>query len=222
MNIQIRRMKRKTVGIYITKDGAVEIRAPYGVPNAEIDRIVREKEALIASHQSTMLERSQMRESYRLQPGGSLLFRGRDYPVERSQTNRVSFDGTQFLIPNAPMEALRPLLAELYRQAAKKLLPAAAEHYAPLVGQMPAQVRITSAKTRWGSCSAKGGLNFSWRLLFARQDVIDYVVVHELAHLVEFNHSPRFWTLVESILPDYRERSEDLAALQETLLQQGW
>lgn len=222
MEHQIRRMKRKTVGIYITKDGAVEIRAPYGVPKAEIDRIVREKEAWIASHQSTMLERNQMRDTYCLQPGGSLLFRGRDYSVERSQTSRVFFDGEQFLIPDVPMEALRPALAELYRQAARKLLPAVAEHYAPLVGKKPAQVRITSAKTRWGSCSAKGCLNFSWRLLFARQDVIDYVVVHELAHLVEFNHSPRFWALVESILPDYRERRQALAALQETLLQQGW
>ena len=96
------------------------------------------------------------------------------------------------------------------------------ERFAPLVGKAPQQVRITSAKTRWGSCSAKGGLNFSWRLLLAPPEAVDYVVVHELAHLVEFNHSPRFWAIVKGILPDYKARRQSLKAVQETLLRQGW
>jgi len=96
------------------------------------------------------------------------------------------------------------------------------ERFAPLVGKAPQQVRITSAKTRWGSCSAKGGLNFSWRLLCAPPEAMDYVVVHELAHLIEFNHSSRFWAIVEGILPDYKARRQSLKEVQESLLRQGW
>lgn len=222
MQYRIKRMRRKTTGIYITEDGSVEIRAPYGVPEAEIDRFAREKEDWIRAHQAAVRERNRQREAYCLQPGGSLLFLGRERPLAPSQTNRLTFDGERFLIPDAPMEILRPAVAALYRQAARQLLPEIAARYTPLVGREPAQIRISSAKTRWGSCSAQGGLSFSWRLMFATPGAIDYVVVHELAHLVEFNHSPRFWALVEAILPDWRERRQSLAAIQETLQRQGW
>lgn len=154
MDYQMKRMKRKTVGIYITKEGSVEVRAPYSAPKAEIDRFVREKEAWILSHQAKALERKQMQDSYKIQPGGPVLFLGREYPSERSQNRAVSFN--------------------------------------------------------------------AWRLMFAPPEEIDYVAVHELAHLIELNHSPRFWAIVEAILPDYRARRQALAELQEILLRQGW
>lgn len=222
MDYSLRRMQRKTVGIYITKEGVVEVRAPHNVPKTEIDRFVREKGQWIKTQQAKVRERLQAREAYTLRPGGTLLFLGREYPVEQALTNTVSFDGKRFLLPDAPEEALRDALAGIYRQSAQNLLPKAVERLAPLVGRRPAQTRVTSAKTRWGSCSGKGGLNFSWRLMFASPEVIDYVVVHELAHLIEFNHSPRFWALVESVLPDWRDRRQALTALQEMLLRQGW
>ena len=83
-------------------------------------------------------------------------------------------------------------------------------------------LKVHRMKTRWGSCSAKGGLNFSWRLLCAPPEAMDYVVVHELAHLIEFNHSSRFWAIVEGILPDYKARRQSLKEVQESLLRQGW
>lgn len=93
MDYQMKRMKRKTVGIYITKEGSVEVRAPHSAPKAEIDRFVREKEAWILPHQAKALERKQMRDSYKIQPGGSVLFLGREYPSERSNIGR--FPSTQ-------------------------------------------------------------------------------------------------------------------------------
>ena len=126
------------------------------------------------------------------------------------------------MLPDLPEAELRAALVDFYRKAAKALLPSAVERFATLVGKAPQQVRITSAKTRWGSCSAKGGLNFSWRLLCAPPEAMDYVVVHELAHLIEFNHSSRFWAIVEGILPDYKARRQSLKEVQESLLRQGW
>ena len=86
----------------------------------------------------------------------------------------------------------------------------------------PTAIKINGAKTRWGSCSAKKSLNFSWRLIMADDDVIDYVVVHELAHIAEMNHSARFWALVEGALPDYQSRKAKLKALQQRLSIEDW
>ena len=105
-----------------------------------------------------------------------------------------------------------PALEARLRIKAKEILPERVAYYAHLMGVTPAQIKITSARTRWGSCSSKGNLNFSWRLMLAGEREIDYVVVHELAHLREMNHSPRFWAVVEAALPDYRERRKSLTA----------
>ena len=72
------------------------------------------------------------------------------------------------------------------------------------------EVRISGAKTRWGSCSRKGTINFTYRLMFVPEELADYVVVHELAHLKEMNHSGRFWSVVEQVMPDYRARRKKL------------
>ncbi len=92
------------------------------------------------------------------------------------------------------------------KKTAKELLPQKVAYYANLMGLKYGRITITSAKTRFGSCSSKGNLSFSFRLMLYPEEAIDYVVVHELAHLVELNHSPRFYKVVENILPDYKER----------------
>ena len=101
-----------------------------------------------------------------------------------------------------PDEARR---AELIRRAKEELPPKVA-YYAQLMGVQPTGVRITSARTRFGSCSGKNSLCFSWRLMEYPEAAVDYVVVHELAHITHKNHGPRFWALVERYMPDYRAR----------------
>jgi predicted metal-dependent hydrolase len=95
---------------------------------------------------------------------------------------------------------------DTYRALARRIIPERVRYYSELTGLRPGKVRINNAKKRWGSCGARGSLNFPWRLVLTSPEVIDYVVVHELVHLVERNHSKRFWRRVEQILPDYRVR----------------
>ena len=95
--------------------------------------------------------------------------------------------------------------AELIRRA-KTELPRKVRHYADLMGLHPAGLKITSARTRFGSCSGKNSICFSWRLMDYPEPAVDYVVVHELAHIAHHDHSPQFWALVERYLPDYRQR----------------
>lgn len=99
-----------------------------------------------------------------------------------------------------------PALEAQYRKEARRRITERAAYFAEKMGVDYGRIAIKAAKTRWGSCSAQGNLNFHWKLILMPPAILDYVVVHELAHRIEMNHSPRFWTQVERILPDYRER----------------
>ena len=96
------------------------------------------------------------------------------------------------------------------RKKAKVVLSQKAQHYANIMGLKYGRITITGATTRFGSCSGKGNISFSYRLMLYPEEAIDYVVVHELAHLVEMNHSDKFYKIVESVLPDYKQRQKML------------
>ena len=109
-------------------------------------------------------------------------------------------------------------LAEL-TQLAKEELPQRAAHFAPLLGVTYGRITVRHQKTRWGSCSGKKNLNFNCLLMLAPEGVRDYVVVHELCHLLEMNHSKKFWSLVETIMPNYRESRQWLRTRGRELIQ---
>lgn len=100
-----------------------------------------------------------------------------------------------------------------YRNLAREVLGARTGYYARKMGVTYGRISIREQKTRWGSCSSAGNLNFNWKLVLMPPELLDYVVVHELAHRKEMNHSPRFWAIVERELPDYCNRREKLKIL---------
>jgi predicted metal-dependent hydrolase len=117
----------------------------------------------------------------------------------------------QWIERNIARQAARPrpvvlttVEREQWRRVARERISERCRHFSELTGYQPTKVRITSARTRWGSCAAKGTVNFSWRLAMTPPEVMDYVIVHELAHLAELNHSARFWQRVSQIVPDHR------------------
>jgi predicted metal-dependent hydrolase len=103
------------------------------------------------------------------------------------------------------------------RKEAKAILQQKCLQFSGIMGLRPGNIRINSAKTRWGSCSRKGDVNFTYRLMFVPEELIDYVVVHELAHLKEMNHSARFWSVVEGIMPDYKARRKKLREFEHSI-----
>ena len=107
-----------------------------------------------------------------------------------------------------PDYVAHPELEAAYRKRARTQLEARAAYYAGLMGVTYNRIAIRAARTRWGSCSAKGNLNFNWKLALMPEEILDYLVVHELAHRVEMNHSPAFWAVVAEEIPDYKTRRE--------------
>jgi len=112
--------------------------------------------------------------------------------------------------PAAPDRETQPrsLLIDWYREHAQQRLAEKTGRYAGMIGVRPRSMRLKSCKSRWGSCSAKGDISYNWCIILAPHRIVDYVVVHELCHLLEPNHSPRYWKHVERHVPDYRERRE--------------
>lgn len=103
-------------------------------------------------------------------------------------------------------ELIKEMLTKWYKDSFGDIVRERIEKYSPELNVAPAKIFIKNQKTRWGSCSTKGNINLNWLLVMTPLEIIDYVIVHELSHLKVMNHSQEFWTLVESILPDYKER----------------
>lgn len=216
------RSKRKTVALYV-RGGGVEVRAPLKMPKSDIDKFVASKEKWITERLAKSGELAARRESFELNFGGLIAYRGKQYPIEAKSGNRVGFDGAAFYMPpGLPPGQIKSACAQIYRMLAKRDLTEKTLAFAERMAVVPAAVKINGAKTRWGSCSGRKSINFSWRLIMADDGVIDYVVVHELAHLSEMNHSARFWAIVGNVLPDYKERQARLKALQKRLAAEDW
>ncbi len=191
------------MALIVEHDGTLTVRAPMRVPNAEIDAFVREKAAWI------IRTRQKMKSAIETTPkqyadGEKFLFLGSSFDLKlvRPQRPSLKFDNGFRLSINAQKRRER-VFTRWYKERAFEIITERVAEYAKQYGFSPKQVKITSARTRWGSCSPNGTLNFTWRLVMAPLEVIDYVVVHELAHLRVKNHSRKFWRVVESILPEY-------------------
>ncbi len=213
------RSKRKTIAICIDREGNVTVRAPLKAPSTVIERFVGEKQEWISQKTALMINRKEERAAFRFGPGSELPLLGRSYPIALG--NEASFDGQRFILPSGDGDSVRPQLMRLYKDIAGKMILSRVEMFSSRTGWVPTGVRIGSANTSWGSCSGKNRLNFTWKLVTAEPGVIDYVIVHELAHLKEHNHSEKFWRLVESVLPDYRKRRAKLRELEEKLQKIG-
>ncbi len=141
-------------------------------------------------------------------PGAALPVSGRLLTVEARPGPRrpPAIEGERLALSGAG--AAGPRIAAWLKMRARAALAEAAHRHAATLGAKPGRLSLRDTKGRWGSCTSRGDLSFSWRLAMAPPEVLDYVAAHEAAHLIEMNHGPRFWALVEKISPDWR-RSRD-------------
>lgn len=221
-DFSLTRSRRKTLAICV-RDGIVEIRAPMNLPKREIEKFISSKEKWISDKLAESRLNMEFRQAFAPNYGDALIYRGKECPLVPASVGGAGFyDGAFHVPPDLPPEDIKAACVKIYRLLAKRDLTAKVIDFAAGMNVTPTAVKISCAKTRWGSCSNKKSLNFSWRLIMADDDLIDYVVVHELAHIREMNHKARFWAIVEGVLPDYRERRARLPALQRRLSGEDW
>jgi len=214
---------RRGATLRVNRDGRVEVRAPRGMPRSEIERFVNAHRDWIERNLARILPRAEAKAAFKVDYGSALRLLGHTFPLAARDGTRAGFDGSCFFAPpGLQSERLQQVCVNTYRRYAADHIPKRVTYFAEIMHAHYDGVKINSAKARWGSCSGKCGLNFSWLLIMAPPEVVDYVVVHELSHTFEHNHSDRFWAVVERALPDWRQREAGLKPLQEQLSTENW
>jgi len=204
---QIIRTKRRTIALIVNHDGTLIVRTPLRATQKQIENVVKQKEDWIKSKQKLV------KATYaRFMPkeyinGEEFMYLGTPYRLEIVYgSNQPLHLAEHFYLSHSVLPRAEKIFKGWYIAQAKKVIPGQVKAYADRYGFVYRKVNITNAQTRWGSCSPHGSLNFSWRLIMAPVAVIDYVVVHELLHLHEKNHSRRFWEKVKNIMPGYDQQ----------------
>ena len=224
VDYELLRSRRRTMTFSVSPTG-LSVRAPFGMSQPSIEAAVQEKARWIVSKLGGMQQREERMAALRMdwQTGAQLAYLGGTLHVRvDSQAAQETLTATEDIggswvltlaLPAAASEKkIRDTTKKWMVQQAMVYYTARMNHFAPLLGVRWRTLTLTNANTRWGSAKADGSIRLHWRLMQFSPEVIDYVVAHELSHLRELNHSPRFWATLASVLPDYEARQKQLKA----------
>lgn len=206
---QLIRSNRKTISIQIQRDGQVLVRAPLRAPEHLIRAFVESKRDWI-NEKKLLAAQSTVQPARKFAQGETFLLLGKPLPlrVVTGQTVALSLQESGLCLSSRALPRAQAVFEAWYKAQAARVFAERAQFFAARHGFRYEKLRITSARTRWGSCSSRGVLSFTWRLVMAPLDVLDYVVIHELAHLKVKNHSAVFWAEVARLMPDYKSRRD--------------
>jgi predicted metal-dependent hydrolase len=207
------RSRRRSIGLQISQHG-LRISAPLHTPLAHIDSVLQQKAGWITKKLAQWQDKKSLALVWSLDAAYPLL--GEPWQLALNPSGELA------MTQSSGQESPQPLAIELtprhietfvmswYQQQAVTCFKQRIELYAPKLALSTPPFRLSQAKTRWGSCNSRGVINLNWRLIQLPLHLVDYVVAHELAHLIEMNHSKAFWEVVERVCPGYREARREL------------
>lgn len=214
--------RRKTVGIYVSPKAGVVVRAPRSLEAERIKDLIRKRAQWIITKQEFINTHSQLHPEKEFVSGESFFYLGRQYRLKVLKTASKQAESCKLmsgrffigihgdLSSAETREAVKEALMGWYIGRAKEKIPERVELYARQIGKWPERIEIKDQKSRWGSCSRHGVVRFNWKIIMAPVTVLDYVIVHELCHLIHQSHSARFWQKVQTIIADYTMRRKRL------------
>lgn len=222
------RNRKKTMAIKISPGGEVTVLAPQDLSEDKILAIVQKKAQWIIEKQEAVGRRN-FESAKEFVSGEAYPYLGREYRLkvirkapgkdERCElvNGRLRVEISQNLIYEAEKRAIKRALRHWYEARAEEKITERVAHYSRQIGTKPFYIQIKNQKRRWGSCSHNGFIRFNWKIIMAPLVVLDYVIVHELCHLLYKHHSFQFWQKVQSVLPDYKRRRKLLRQYSEVL-----
>ena len=207
------------MGLQVTHDAQLVVRAPQRMSVETVHKLVRQKLPWILRKQRFAREHYLPATPRIFVSGEKFLYLGEAYElfVVPGAYGPLVFNKKGFFLHEGCIPLAQWLFRDWYREQATEFLSPRIRHYAGMIGACYSRIGISNARGRWGSCSSRGVLNFSWRLMMAPREVVDYVVVHEVVHLEELNHSKRFWQKVKALAPDYLQAKRWLERHQRPL-----
>lgn len=223
LTLRVIRSRRRTVCMRVAKDGVAEVLSPLRIS----EKILKETVAPYAEKLLEQLEerrkRMEAKAGFTLTYGVSVRFLGGERTICEGSTGRIGYDENGFYIPpELDSDEIRDAVIAVYKLAARDYISGRVDELAPMLGCQVKSVKINSATSHWASCSRKDTLNFSWFCIMAEPEAVDYVIIHELCHMHEFNHSARFWSLVSEYCPNYKIHKAKLKALWQEFECENW
>lgn len=202
------RSKRKTLSLEITRDAALVVRAPLRAPDSCIMQFIHDHKDWIERKLAEVKSRPAPPVRHYVN-GDLFLFLGKMYPLYILSGSDAGLTlGDKFYVGEKRLPEIRDLLKKWYAGKACEIMPVRVAGYAAILDYQPKKIRISDTRRRWASCSTSGTLSFCWRLVLAPPEVIDYVIVHELVHMRQPDHSNLFWEKVGRAMPEYNKHRQ--------------
>lgn len=207
---------RKSIGIIVHTDGSVVVRAPHRATKKEIDEVINKRFDWILKHKKKFEEQGPAYSKREFVDGEKHLFLGKEYimRVTVGAFNNVTINGEFIDIECKNESMVKPLMEQWYRQKANKLIPQIitpiVDKFNSLYDVSPNKISLKNMKSRWGSCSSKANISMNIKLIKSTESCIEYVMAHELCHLLQMNHSKNYYSLLTEFMPDWRERKKNL------------
>lgn len=201
------RSKRKTMALIINDEAKLIVRAPLKSKINDIQQFVERNQNWIINKKQEVEIKLSLKPVYRFEEGEMFPYLGNNYPLRLKENAEYAFyfKNNEFILNRAFSHKAKQALIMWYKKVAIKLFNERASFIAANYNFQYKKIKLSNADRRWGSCSSKGTINLSWKLILAPLEIIDYVIAHELSHLIEMNHSKRFWQIVNNIIPYHRE-----------------
>ena len=216
--VEVVRTKRKKTASIEIKDGLIRVLVPNSLTDKRVDSLLEQRASWINKKIRLQAEMPPYR-SKEYVNGETFTYLGRNYRLKlvNTDTTTTRLKNGYLEVPAQSEKAIQASLTDWYTSHALAKLKEKTDRYAKTLNVEPSSVTVKDYKSRWGSCSTSGDITYNWRIIMAPHRIIDYVVIHELCHLVEHNHSDKYWKQVESLVPDYRERRAWLKTNANTL-----
>ncbi|WP_349946401.1 SprT family zinc-dependent metalloprotease [Lacrimispora sp. BS-2] len=223
---------RRTMALQVTKKGEVFVRLPGCLPFRAGHELVQKNKDWVFMQVEKIQRAIEQKNAFHWEEGALVLLYGNSRILHVEPDNKKKAiciqDTKESLVVSGPMAsheekeqeaAVKEAVKLWYRREARRYLEEKAARWSAVMEVDYGKIAIRDQATRWGSCSARGNLNFNWRLVLLPEELADYVVVHELAHRIQMNHSHAFWAVVERVLPDYRLRRRELKRYEAEIYQ---
>ena len=208
----ILRRERKTASIHIERDGKVSLIVPTKLTSKQIEKMLEGKRRWIYKNLAEWEELNSQKVPREYVNGEGFLYLGRSYRLRlvSNQDEPLMLRDGHFCLKAEDGKPIKPdeAFKEFYKNKAQQRIMGRIEYFKPMLGVEPKSIKVMEIRHRWASCTPDGKLIFNWKCMMAPLTIIDYIVLHELAHLIYPNHSASFWNQLDKVMPDYQERKE--------------
>lgn len=200
--------RKKTVSIFIERDGSVRVLAPESASDETIEAAIISKEYQIFQKLAKWKELNQGKVKREFVNGQSFLYLGRNYRLKLTDCQDVplKIKGGFFLLDKSYLSQAEKVFKDFYKEKALLKIKERIKVYEDRFSIKPTYIKVLELGNRWASCTAKNGLNFNWKCVMAPVKVLDYIIMHEMVHLKYPNHSADFWNELDKKMPDFREQ----------------